>query len=197
MDPQTIAIIGAAIAHAGLNIQLTRGVNRRFDDMNRRFDGMKGETNRRFDDAARANDVAHANIVANVSDLRADFRALIPRPAVEKPPAPDASPTPRAGLHLCRHQTGSGEKPYEPAIHRLHVVFARARGGSGNPQAGRGDRRGGPDARGHRSGNRRVETGAPAAGAAWKTRPSGSSAGLPSRCANLARLKWPTAPAFS
>lgn len=52
-------------------------------------------------------------------------------------------------------------------------------------------------ARGHRSGNRRVETGAPAADAAWKTRPSGSSAGLPSRCANLARLKWPTAPAFS
>lgn len=86
MDPQTIAIIGAAIALAGLNIQLTRGVNRRFDDMNRRFDGMKGEMNRRFDDAARANDVAHANIVANVSDLRADFRALIPRPAVEKTP---------------------------------------------------------------------------------------------------------------
>jgi len=93
MDPQTIAIIGAAIALAGLNIQLTRGVNRRFDDMNRRFDDMnrrfddmKGEMNRRFDDAARANDVAHANIVANVSDLRADFRALIPRPAVEKNP---------------------------------------------------------------------------------------------------------------
>ena len=104
MDPQTIAIIGAAIALAGLNIQLTRGVNRRFDDMNRRFDDMnrrfddmRGEMNRRFDDAARANDIAHANIVANVSDLRAD------------------------------------------------------------------------------------ETGAPAAGAAWKTRPSGSSAGLPSR----------------
>ena len=39
---------------------------------------------RRFDDAARVDEAAHANISANISDLRADFRTLIPRPAAEQ-----------------------------------------------------------------------------------------------------------------
>ena len=39
--------------------------------------------NRRFDDAARQNDAAHAQLNTNVSELRADFRALISRPAAE------------------------------------------------------------------------------------------------------------------
>lgn len=102
MDPQTIAIIGAAIALAGLNIQLTRGVNRRFDDMNRRFDDMKGEMNRRFDDAARANDVAHANIVANVSDLRADETGAPAAGAAWKTrPSGASAPTFRSSFKIC------------------------------------------------------------------------------------------------
>ena len=58
-------------------------VNRRFDDMNRRFDGFRDDVNRRFDDSNRANEEAHAHIASNISELRADFRAVIPRPAAE------------------------------------------------------------------------------------------------------------------
>ena len=46
---------------------------------------------------------------------------------------------------------------------RENRVRPRKQGDSGDPQACCGDRYGSPDARGHRSRNRGVETGAPAA----------------------------------
>ena len=76
--------------------------NRRFDDFNRRFEDLKTDVNRRFDDlkayvdrrfddvdrrfddASRENREAHAHIAGNLSELRADFRAVIPRAAAEK-----------------------------------------------------------------------------------------------------------------
>lgn len=67
-------------------------VNQRFDDFNQRFDDFKNEVNRRFDDvdrrfddAARRNEAAHAQIASNISELRADFRSVIPRAAAERP----------------------------------------------------------------------------------------------------------------
>ena len=79
MTPETIAITTVGIGLAGLMIHFTTTMNRRFDDVNRRFD----DVNRRFDDTARQNEAAHARLDANISELRADFRALIPRPAAE------------------------------------------------------------------------------------------------------------------
>ena len=63
----------------GVDDSLHDGVDRRFDGVDRRFDGV----DRRFDDAARQNDAAHAQLNVNISELRADFRALITRPAAE------------------------------------------------------------------------------------------------------------------
>ena len=90
LDTQTIALIGTAVGLAGLLIQSSRGINRRFDDvsrrfddMNRRFDDFRDDVSRRFDDSNRANEEAHAHIASNISELRADFRAVIPRPAAE------------------------------------------------------------------------------------------------------------------
>ena len=90
LDTQTITLIGTAVGLAGLMIQISRGINRRFDDVNRRFDDMnrrfddfRDDVNRRFDDSNRANEAAHAHIASNISELRADFRAVIPRPAAE------------------------------------------------------------------------------------------------------------------
>ena len=94
MTPETIAITTVGIALAGLMIHFTMTMNRRFDDMNRsvnhRFDDMNrsvnhrfDDLNRRFDDAARQNEAAHARLDAGISELRADFRALTPRPAAE------------------------------------------------------------------------------------------------------------------
>ena len=90
LDTQTIALVGTAVGLAGLMIQISRGINRRFDDVNRRFDDMnrrfddfRDDVNRRFDDSNRANEAAHAHIASNISELRADFRAVIPRPAAE------------------------------------------------------------------------------------------------------------------
>ena len=79
MIPETVAIMTVGIALAGLMIHFTTTMNRRFDDVDRRFD----DVNRRFDDTARQNDAAHAQLNANISALRADFRVLITRPAVE------------------------------------------------------------------------------------------------------------------
>lgn len=118
MSPETIAVItvgiglaGLLIGLAGLIVQLSRNTNRRFDDLknnidrrfddfkteiNQRFDTFKTEVdqrfddvNRRFDDAARQNEAAHAHIASNISELRADFRTLIPRPAAERPNRPE------------------------------------------------------------------------------------------------------------
>ena len=86
MTPETIAITTVGIALAGLMIHFTTTMNRRFDDVNRRFDDVNrrfDDVNRRFDDTARQNEAAHARLDANISELRADFRALIPRPAAE------------------------------------------------------------------------------------------------------------------
>ena len=90
MTPETIAITTIGIALAGLMIHFTTTMNRRFDDINRRFDDMNrsvnhrfDDLNRRFDDAARQNEAAHARLDANISELRADFRALTSRPAAE------------------------------------------------------------------------------------------------------------------
>ena len=94
LDTQTIALIGTAVGLAGLMIHISRGIDRRFDDVNRRlddfrddvnrrFDGFRDDVNRRFDDSNRANEEAHAHIASNISELRADFRAVIPRPAAE------------------------------------------------------------------------------------------------------------------
>lgn len=117
MTPDTIAIIAVGIALGGLMLQLARNTNRRFDDVNRRFDDLKNNVNqrfndfnqrfddfknevnrrfddvdrrfeevdRRFDDAARRNEAAHAQIASNISELRADFRSVIPRAAAERP----------------------------------------------------------------------------------------------------------------
>lgn len=124
MTPDTIAIIAVGIALGGLMLQLARNTNRRFDDVNRRFDDLKSNVNqrfndfnqrfddfknevnrrfddvdrrfekvdrrfeevdRRFDDAARRNEAAHAQIASNISELRADFRSVIPRAAAERP----------------------------------------------------------------------------------------------------------------
>ena len=84
MTPETIAITTVGIGLAGLMIHFTTTVNRRFDDVNRRFD----DVNRRFDDTARQNDAAHAHLDAGISELRADIRALIPRPAAESDQSP-------------------------------------------------------------------------------------------------------------
>ena len=87
LDTQTIALVGTAVGLAGLLIHISRGINRRLDDfrddVNRRFDGFRDDVNRRFDDSNRANEEAHAHIASNISELRADFRAVIPRPAAE------------------------------------------------------------------------------------------------------------------
>ena len=101
MTPETIAITTIGIALAGLMIHFTTTMNRRFDDINRRFDDMNrsvnhrfddlnrsvnhrfDDLNRRFDDAARQNEAAHARLDAGLSELRADFRALTPRPVAE------------------------------------------------------------------------------------------------------------------
>ena len=90
MTPETIAIATVGIALAGLLIHFTTTMNRRLDDMNRRFDDMNRDVNRRFDDmnrrfddAARQNDAAHAQLNTSISELRADFRAFISRPAAE------------------------------------------------------------------------------------------------------------------
>lgn len=117
MTPDTIAIVAVGIALGGLMLQLARNTNRRFDDVNRRFDDLKSNVNqrfndfnqrfddfknevnrrfddvdrrfeevdRRFDDAARRNEAAHAQIASNISELRADFRSVIPRAAAERP----------------------------------------------------------------------------------------------------------------
>lgn len=124
MTPDTIAIIAVGIALGGLMLQLARNTNRRFDDVNRRFDDLKSNVNQRFndfnqrfddfknevnrrfdevdrrfekvdrrfdevdrcfDDAARRNEAAHAQIASNISELRADFRSVIPRAAAERP----------------------------------------------------------------------------------------------------------------
>ena len=102
MSPEIIAIITIGLGLAGLNLHLARETNRRFDDFNRRFDDLKTDVNRRFDDlkayvdrrfddvdrrfddASRENREAHAHIAGNLSELRADFRAVIPRAAAEK-----------------------------------------------------------------------------------------------------------------
>lgn len=102
MSPEIIAIITIGLGLAGLNLHLARETNRRFDDFNRRFDDLKTDVNRRFDDlkayvdrrfddvdrrfddASRENKEAHAHIAGNLSELRADFRAVIPRAAAEK-----------------------------------------------------------------------------------------------------------------
>lgn len=102
MSPEIIAIITIGLGLAGLNLHLARETNRRFDDFNRRFDDLKTEVNRRFDDlkayvdrrfddvdrrfddASRENREAHAHIAGNISELRADFRTVIPRAAAEK-----------------------------------------------------------------------------------------------------------------
>ena len=102
MSPEIIAIITIGLGLAGLNLHLARetnrrfdDVNRRFDDVNRRFDDLKADVNRRFDDlkayvdrrfddASRENKEAHAHIAGNLSELRADFRTVIPRAAAEK-----------------------------------------------------------------------------------------------------------------
>ena len=94
LDTQTIALVGTAVGLAGLMIHISRGIDRRFDgmnrrlddfrdDVNRRFDDFRDDVNRRFDDSNRANEEAHAHIASNISELRADFRAVIPRPAAE------------------------------------------------------------------------------------------------------------------
>ena len=86
MTPETTAIATVGIALAGLMIHFTTTMNRRFDDVNRRFEDVNhrfDDVNRRFEDATRRNDAAHAQINASISELRADFRALIPRPAAE------------------------------------------------------------------------------------------------------------------
>ena len=97
MTPDTIAITTVGIALAGLMIHFTTTMNRRFDDVNRRFDDVNrrfddmnrsvnhrfDDLNRRFEDAARQNEAAHARLDASISELRADFRTLIPRPADE------------------------------------------------------------------------------------------------------------------
>ena len=79
MTPETVAITSVGIVLAGLMIHFTTTMNRRFDDVDRRFD----DVNRRFDDTARQNEAAHAQLNAGISELRADFRALITRPAAE------------------------------------------------------------------------------------------------------------------
>lgn len=102
MSPEIIAIITIGLGLAGLNLHLARETNRRFDDFNRRFDDLKTDVNRRFDDlkayvdrrfddvdrrfddASRENREAHAHIAGNLSELRADFRTVIPRAAAEK-----------------------------------------------------------------------------------------------------------------
>ena len=102
MSPEIIAIITIGLGLAGLNLHLARETNRRFDDfnrrfddfnrrfddlkadVNRRFDDLKAYVDRRFDDASRENKEAHAHIAGNLSELRADFRAVIPRAAAEK-----------------------------------------------------------------------------------------------------------------
>ena len=102
LDTQTIALIGTAVGLAGLMLHISRGIDRRFDDMNRRFDDMnrrfddfrddvnrrfddfRDDVNRRFDDSNRANEEAHAHIASNISELRADFRAVIARPPAEQ-----------------------------------------------------------------------------------------------------------------
>lgn len=106
MSPEIIAIITIGLGLAGLNLHLARETNRRFDDFNRRFDDLKTDVNRRFDDlktyvdrrfddlktyvdrrfdsASRENKEAHAHIAGNLSELRADFRTVIPRAAAEK-----------------------------------------------------------------------------------------------------------------
>ena len=86
MTPETIAITTVGIALAGLMIHFTTTMNRRFDDVNRRFDDVNrrfDDVNRRFDDTARQNDAAHAQLNTSISELRADFRALISRPVAE------------------------------------------------------------------------------------------------------------------
>ena len=102
MSPEIIAIITIGLGLAGLNLHLARETNRRFDDFNRRFDDfnrrfddlktdfnrrfddLKAYVDRRFDDASRENREAHAHIAGNLSELRADFRTVIPRAAAEK-----------------------------------------------------------------------------------------------------------------
>ena len=84
LDTQTIALIGTAVGLAGLMLHISRGIDRRFDDMNRRFDDFRDDVNRRFDDSNRANEEAHAHIASNISELRADFRAVIARPLAEQ-----------------------------------------------------------------------------------------------------------------
>ena len=83
MTPETVAITTVGIALAGLMIHFTTTMNRRFDDVNRRIDDVNRSVNHRFDDTARQNDAAHAQLNAGISELRADIRALIPRPAAE------------------------------------------------------------------------------------------------------------------
>ena len=86
MTPETTAIATVGIALAGLMLHFTTTMNRRFDDVNRRFEDVNrrfDDVNRRFEDATRRNDAAHVQINASISELRADFRALIPRPAAE------------------------------------------------------------------------------------------------------------------
>ena len=102
MSLEIIAIITIGLGLAGLNLHLARETNRRFDDFNRRFDDfnrrfddlktdfnrrfddLKAYVDRRFDDASRENREAHAHIAGNLSELRADFRTVIPRAAAEK-----------------------------------------------------------------------------------------------------------------
>ena len=78
MTPETVAITGRWNRPRGADDLLhddhepplrRRPSTRCFDDVNRRFD-----------DTARQNDAAHAEINASISEIKGDFRALITRP---------------------------------------------------------------------------------------------------------------------
>ena len=118
MKSETIAVATIGIALAGLMIHFTTTMNRRFDDVNLRFDDVNrrfDDVNRRFDDAVRQNDAAHAQINTSISELRADFRALIPRPAAE--PEQESAAEPR-GLPESRADApdyAGLSEPSEPA----------------------------------------------------------------------------------
>ena len=85
MDRSAKELIAAVVAIMSVLIAGLAWID---DGMNDRFDLI----DQRFEITDRANSEAHARIENSIRDLRADFRAIVPRAAAERKPA--GSPTP-------------------------------------------------------------------------------------------------------
>ena len=98
-----VAILSVLVAILGVLIAgfawINGSMNDRFDLIDQRFEITGRATNDRFDlidqrfeITGRANSEAHTRIENGIRELRADFRAIMPRAATEQKPADPPTP---------------------------------------------------------------------------------------------------------